>query len=136
MCRCASALFLFLYLFVPAQGKSADFVLDIFRQLEYDQEIRGLFIPHGWTPWLRGSLYIGSAKMIPDAEKLYSLGWKPALHLESVTYRGSSAQFFELAQNLAKNNRTNLYLRRVQTSDRDGEFDCTISKDGNVKFGL
>ena len=101
-------------------------------RLEYDQEIKGLFVPKDYFN-NRGSIFIGSAKIIPAPAKLYSIGWSPAFQLDSVRYGGSTKDFFNLAINLAKSSRSDLYFSRLRTEDCPGEVDCFISKNGKVE---
>jgi len=107
----------------------------LLNRLEYDQEIKGLFVPKGYFD-NRGSLLIGSARIVPSSTKLYALGWSPALQLQSIRYGGSAEDFFHLATNLAKNSRSDLYLSRLTTEDGICEADYFISKYGQIKPGL
>lgn len=109
---------------------------NLFDRLEYDQEIRGLFVPQGWFNGMGGDLLIGSVKVIPDSGNLYCLGWRPALYLDSIFYTGSFSDFFDLASRLAKQSRANVHLTRVKTKDRREEFDCTISSEGVLRIHL
>lgn len=101
-------------------------------RLEYDQEIKGLFIPRGYFK-NRDSIFIGSAKIVPAPAKLYALGWSPAFQLEFVRYGGSREDFMNLAVNLAKSSRSDFYFNRFRTDDCPWEADCFISKNGEVK---
>ena len=117
-------------------GHSSNPFFDLLSRLEYDQEIRGLFIPKGYFHGLPEDLAVGLARISPENGKLYSLGWRPALHLDCVSYGGSSASLIHLVQNFARKNRTTLYLNRVRTQDRGDDFSITISRDGFVREGI
>ena len=104
----------------------------LLNRLEYDQEIKGLFVPKDYFN-NRASIFIGSARIIPSAAKLYTLGWRPALQMESVRYEGSTKDFLKLATNLARNSRTDLYFRGLKTTDAQEETNCFISKSGKVE---
>lgn len=121
--------------FSPDLSLASDSFNDLLGHLEYDQEIRGLFIPGGYTESMSEDLYIGSAKIRPDGGKLYCLGWRPALHLEQVRYGGSWQHFLELTKTIAKKSRSSLYLRSVQTKDRQEGFCCLVTPEGGVRIG-
>ena len=116
-------------------GHGSNPFFDLLSRLEYDQEIRGLFIPKGYFHGLPEDLAVGLARISPENRKLYSLGWRPALHLDCVSYGGSSASLIHLVQNFARKNRTTLYLNRVRTQDRSDDFSVRISRDGFVREG-
>jgi len=111
---------------------SQDSLVSLLNRLEYDQEIKGLFVPKGYFS-NSASIFIGSARIVPSPAKLYTLGWCPALQLESVRYEGSTEDFFNLAMSLARNSRTDLYFRRLKTNDAQEEANYFISKSGKVK---
>jgi len=127
--------FLF-YLSLSSNLLASESLTSLIGRLEYDQEIRGLFVPDGWFKEMGGSLLIGSAKIIPEPGRLYSLGWRPAFHLDSVSYSGTEVDFLNLAKFLAKKSRACFYLTRVQTKDRPSMFDCTVTPEGNIQIFL
>lgn len=119
-----------------SQARSEPYLSFLLDHLEYDAEIKGLFLPKGYFDGLKGSLYIGSAKIKPSAGGLYCFGWQPALHLDSISYGGSSKDFFAMAKDLAKKCRSDLYLNRLKTHDGVEEESYIVSKSGTVKPGL
>jgi len=125
------SLFTFFLVILSSNLWSEDNLTSLLSRLEYDQEIKGLFVPKGYFK-NRDSIFIGSARIIPSAAKLYTLGWRPALQMESVRYEGSTKDFLKLATNLARNSRTDLYFRRLKTTDTQEETNCFISKSGKV----
>lgn len=127
---------LIFFLSLPPSLLASESLTSLIGRLEYDQEIRGLFVPDGWFKEMGGSLLIGSAKIIPEPGRLYSLGWRPAFHLDSVSYSGTRIAFFNLAKFLAKQSRARFYLTRVQTKDRPLMFDCTVTPEGNIQINL
>jgi len=123
-------------IFASSHLKSEDSLSFLLSHLEYDQEIKGLYVPAGYFKGLQGSLFIGSARITPAAGKLYCLGWTPVLQLDSIAYRGSARDFFSVAKELAVKSRSDLHLNRLKTDDCMEEANYIVSRNGFVKAGL
>lgn len=93
------------------------FLVELAKNLEYDQEIKGLFIPKNWSPDLSSDLYISSVRIIPTPAKLYSIGWKPALFLTQVCFKGTQEEFFMLAKKLSRESGFMIFLDGLTTKD-------------------
>jgi len=110
---------------------AADSSLNLLSSLEYDQEIRGLKIPAHWLPDLKKDLYIGRASIQPSQSKLWSIGWKPALKLENVTFNGSLNDLGAMFAKLSRSARTSITIEHLSTTDhRDGSI-VLIAENGN-----
>ena len=110
---------------------AADSSLNLLSRLEYDQEIRGLKIPAHWLPDLKEDLYIGRASIQPSQSKLWSIGWKPALKLENVTFNGSLNDLGAMFAKLSRSARTSITIEHLSTTDhRDGSI-VLIAENGN-----
>jgi hypothetical protein len=110
---------------------AVDSSLNLLSRLEYDQEIRGLKIPAHWMPDLKEDLYIGRAYIQPSKSKLWSIGWKPALKLENVTFNGSLNDLGGMFAKLSRSARTSITIEHLSTTDhRDGSI-VLIAENGN-----
>ena len=105
--------------------------LDLLNRLEYDQEIRGLKIPAHWMPDLNEDLYIGRASIQPSQSKLYSIGWKPALKLENVTFNGSLNELGKMFAKLSRSARTSITIEHLSTTDHQDGSIVLIAENGN-----
>ena len=110
---------------------AADSSLNLLSRLEYDQEIRGLKIPAHWLPDLKEELYIGRASIQPSQSKLWSIGWKPALKLENVTFNGSLNDLGALFAKLSRSARTSITIEHVSTTDHQDGSIVLIAENGN-----
>lgn len=109
-------------------------LVELAKNLEYDHEIKGLFIPKSWTPDLTADLYIGSTRIQPAPGKIYSIGWKPALFLTCVRFSGSKKDFFQIATKLSRQSGLLIYLNGLTTKDfSDPEKSWTI-QDGDISI--
>ncbi len=109
----------------------AEHNLDILNRLEYDQEIRGLKIPAHWMPDLNEDLYIGRASIQPSQSKLWSIGWKPALKLENVTFNGSLNELGKMFAKLSRSARTSITIEHLSTTDHQDGSIVLIAENGN-----
>jgi len=110
---------------------AADSSLNLLSRLEYDQEIRGLKIPAHWLPDLKEDLYIGRASIQPSQSKLWSLGWKPALKLENVTFNGSLNELGKMFAKLSRSARTSITIENLSTTDHQDGSIVLIAENGN-----
>jgi len=104
---------------------------ELFSRLEYDQEIRGLKIPAHWMPDLNEDLYIGRASIQPSQSKLWSIGWKPALKLENVTFNGSLNELGKMFAKLSRSARTSITIEHLSTTDHQDGSIVLIAENGN-----
>ncbi len=104
---------------------------ELLSRLEYDQEIRGLKIPAHWMPDLNGDLYIGRASIQPSQSKLWSIGWKPALKLENVTFNGSLNELGKMFAKLSRSARTSITIENLSTTDHQDGSIVLIAENGN-----
>ena len=105
--------------------------LDLLNRLEYDQEILGLKIPAHWMPDLNEDLYIGRASIQPSQSKLYSIGWKPALKLENVTFNGSLNELGKMFAKLSRSARTSITIEHLSTTDHQDGSIVLIAENGS-----
>ncbi len=105
--------------------------LDLLNRLEYDQEILGLKIPAHWMPDLNEDLYIGRASIQPSQSKLWSIGWKPALKLENVTFNGSLNELGKMFAKLSRSARTSITIEHLSTTDHQDGSIVLIAENGN-----
>ena len=105
--------------------------LDLLNRLEYDQEIRGLKIPAHWMPDLNEDLYIGRASIQPSQSKLWSIGWKPALKLENVTFNGSLNELGKMFAKLSRSARTSITIEHLSTTDHQDGSIVLIAENGS-----
>jgi hypothetical protein len=112
---------------LPADDSS----FNLLSRLEYDQQIRGLKIPAHWMPDLKEDLYIGRASIQPSQSKLWSIGWKPALKLENVTFNGSLSELGTLFAKLSRSARTSITIEHLSTTDRQDGSIVLIAENGN-----
>ena len=110
---------------------SADSPFNLLSRLEYDQEIRGLKIPAHWLPDLKEDLYIGRASIQPSQSKLWSIGWKPALKLENVTFNGSLNELGKMFAKLSRSARTSITIENLSTTDHQDGSIVLIAENGN-----
>ena len=110
---------------------AADSSVNLLSRLEYDQEIRGLKIPAHWLPDLKEDLYIGRASIQPSQSKLWSIGWKPALKLENVTFNGSLSDLGTLFAKLSRSARTSITIEHLSTTDHQDGSIILIAENGN-----
>ena len=110
---------------------AADSSLNLLSRLEYDQEIRGLKIPARWLPDLKEDLYIGRASIQPSQSKLWSIGWKPALKLENVTFNGSLNDLGTMFAKLSRSARTSITIENLSTTDHQDGSIVLIAENGN-----
>ena len=104
---------------------------ELLSRLEYDQEIRGLKIPAHWMPDLKEDLYIGRASIKPSQSKLWSIGWKPALKLENVTFNGSLNELGKMFAKLSRSARTSITIENLSTTDHQDGSIVLIAENGN-----
>jgi hypothetical protein len=104
---------------------------ELLSHLEYDQEIRGLKIPAHWIPDLNEDLYIGRASIQPSQSKLWSIGWKPALKLENVTFNGSLNELGKMFAKLSRSARTSITIENLSTTDHQDGSIVLIAENGN-----
>jgi len=104
---------------------------ELLSRLEYDQEIRGLKIPAHWMPDLKEDLYIGRAYIQPSKSKLWSIGWKPALKLENVTFNGSLHDLGGMFAKLSRSARTCITIENLSTTDYQDSSIALIAENGN-----
>jgi hypothetical protein len=104
---------------------------ELFSRLEYDQEIRGLRIPAHWLPDLKQDLFIGRACIQPSQSKLWSIGWKPALKLENVTFNGPLNDLGAMFAKLSRSARTSITIEHLSTSDHQDGSMVLIAENGN-----
>ena len=112
---------------VPA----GDSNLDLLSRLEYDQEIKGLKIPAHWIPDLKEDLFIGRASIQPSQSKLWSIGWKPALKLENVTFNGSLNDLGAMFAKFSRSARTSITIEHLSTTDHQNSSIILIAENGN-----
>jgi hypothetical protein len=105
--------------------------LDLLNRLEYDQEILGLKIPAHWMPDLNEDLYIGRASIQPSQSKLWSIGWKPALKLENVTFNGSLNELGKMFAKLSRSARTSITIEHLSTTDHQDGSIVLIAENGS-----
>ncbi len=121
--------------FHPAQplqkSKNQSSNLSLLANLEYDQEIRGLKIPAHWVPDLKQDLFIGRASIQPAQAKLWSIGWKPALKLEDVTFQGSLTELGSLLAKLSRSARTPITIEHLSTADYPDGSLMLVAENGN-----
>ena len=110
---------------------AADPSLNLLSRLEYDQEIRGLKIPAHWLPDLKEDLYIGRASIQPSQSKLWSIGWKPALRLENVTFNGPLNDLGAMFAKLSRSARTSITIEHLSTTDHQDSSIVLIAENGN-----
>jgi hypothetical protein len=106
---------------------------ELLSRLEYDQEIRGLRIPAHWLPDLKQDLFIGRASIQPSQCKLWSIGWKPALKLENVTFNGSLNDLGAMFAKLSRSARTSITIERLSTRDHQDASVFLIAENGDWK---
>ena len=99
--------------------------------LEYDQEIIGLKIPALWLPDLKQDLFIGRATIQPAPAKLWSIGWKPALKLENVTFNGSLNELGSMLAKLSRSARTPITIEHLSTADHQDASLMLVAENGN-----
>ena len=104
---------------------------ELLNRLEYDQEIRGLKIPAHWLPDLKEDLYIGRASIQPSQSKLWSIGWKPALKLENVTFNGSLNELGKMFAKLSRSSRASITIEHLSTTDHQDGSIVLIAENGN-----
>ena len=104
---------------------------ELLSRLEYDQEIRGLRIPAHWVPELKQDLYVGRASIQPSQSKLWSIGWKPALKLENVTFNGSLKDLGTMFAKLSRSSRTSITIEHLSTTDHQDGSVFLIAENGN-----
>ena len=104
---------------------------ELLSRLEYDQEIRGLRIPADWIPGLQQDLYVGRASIQPSQSKLWSIGWKPALKLENVTFKGSLNDLGTMFAKLSRSSRTSITIEHLSTTDHQDASVFLIAENGN-----
>jgi len=104
---------------------------ELLSRLEYDQEIRGLKIPAHWLPDLKEDLFIGRASIQPSHSKLWSIGWKPSLKLENVTFNGSLSELGTLFAKLSRSARTSITIEHLSTKDHQYSSIVLIAENGN-----
>jgi hypothetical protein len=104
---------------------------ELLSRLEYDQEIRGLKIPAHWMPDLNEDLYIGRASIQPSQSKLWSIGWKPGLKLENVTFNGSLNDLGAMFAKLSRSARTSITIEHLSTTDHQDGSIVLIAENGN-----
>ena len=104
---------------------------ELLSRLEYDQEIRGLRIPAHWIPELKQDLYVGRASIQPSQSKLWSIGWKPALRLENVTFNGSLNDLGSMFAKLSRSARTSITIEHLSTRDHQDPSVFLIAENGN-----
>jgi len=92
-------------------------LVELAKNLEYDQEVLGLYVPKGWTPEIVADLYIGRAHIVPTPARLYSIGWKPAFVLENIRFGGSTRQLGEMAAKASAQAKSPIYIEGALTSD-------------------
>lgn len=107
-------------------------LVELARNLEYDHEIKGLFIPKSWTEDLTADLYIGSTRIQPAPAKIYSIGWKPALFLTCVRFGGSKKDFFQIATKLSRQSGLLIYLNGLTTTDFSDPGKSWSIQDGDI----
>ena len=105
--------------------------LDLLNRLEYYQEILGLKIPAHWMPDLNEDLYIGRASIQPSQSKLWSIGWKPALKLENVTFNGSLNELGKMFAKLSRSARTSITIEHLSTTDHQDGSIVLIAENGS-----
>jgi len=106
---------------------------ELLSRLEYDQEIRGLRIPAHWLPDLKQELFIGRASIQPSQSKLWSIGWKPALKLENVTFNGSLNDLGTMFAKLSRSTCTSITIEHLSTTDHQDGSIVLIAENGNWK---
>jgi hypothetical protein len=104
---------------------------ELLSRLEYDQEIRGLRIPAHWVPELKQDLYVGRASIQPSQSKLWSIGWKPSLKLENVTFNGSLKDLGTMFAKLSRSSRTSITIEHLSTTDHQDGSVFLIAENGN-----
>ena len=104
---------------------------ELLSRLEYDQEIRGLRIPAHWIPELKQDLYVGRASIQPSQSKLWSIGWKPALKLENVTFNGPLNDLGAMFAKLSRSARTSITIEHLSTRDHQDPSVFLIAENGN-----
>jgi hypothetical protein len=104
---------------------------ELLSRLEYDQEIRGLRIPAHWLPDLKQELFIGRASIQPSQSKLWSIGWKPALKLENVTFNGSLNDLGAMFAKLSRSTCTSITIEHLSTTDHQDGSVVLIAENGN-----
>ena len=104
---------------------------ELLSRLEYDQEIRGLRIPAHWVPELKQDLYVGCASIQPSQSKLWSIGWKPSLKLENVTFNGSLKDLGTMFAKLSRSSRTSITIEHLSTTDHQDGSVFLIAENGN-----
>jgi hypothetical protein len=104
---------------------------ELLSRLEYDQEIRGLRIPAHWIPGLKQDLYVGRASIQPSQSKLWSIGWKPALKLENVTFNGPLNDLGSMLAKLSRSARTSITIEHLSTRDHQDPSLFLIAENGN-----
>lgn len=92
-------------------------LVELAKNLEYDQEVLGLYVPKGWSPEIVANLYIGRARIIPTPARLYSIGWKPAFVLENIRFGGSMRQLGEIAAKASAQAKSPIFIQGALTSD-------------------
>ena len=111
----------------------AEPTFELLSRLEYDQEIRGLKIPAHWLPDLKQDLFIGRASIQPSQSKLWSIGWKPALKLENVTFNGSLNELGTMFAKLSRSARTSITIEHLSTRDHQDASVFLIAENGDWK---
>jgi len=126
-------LFSIIFLFPCIHLHATDPNLNLFCRLEYDQEIKGLKIPAHWLPDLKQDLLIGRASIQPSQSKLWSIGWKPALKLENVTFNGSLNELGTMFAKLSRSARTSITIEHLSTRDHQDASVFLIAENGDWK---
>jgi hypothetical protein len=124
-------LFSILFLFPCIHLHATDPNLNLFCRLEYDQEIKGLKIPAHWLPGLKQDLFIGRASIQPAPAKLWSIGWKPALKLEKVTFNGPLNELGTMFAKLSHSAHTPITIEHLSTTDHQDGSLVLIAENGN-----
>jgi hypothetical protein len=82
-------------------------------------------------PDLKEDLYIGRASIKPSQSKLWSIGWKPALKLENVTFNGSLNELGKMFAKLSRSARTSITIENLSTTDHQDGSIVLIAENGN-----
>jgi len=109
-------------------------LVELAKNLEYDHEILGLYVPKGWTPEMVGSLYVGRARIVPAPAKMYSIGWKPAFVLENVRFGGTVSQLGQIAADASARSRTPIFIQGAFTSDASQNPAYLMAEKGNWRW--
>lgn len=109
-------------------------LVELAKNLEYDHEILGLYVPKGWTPEMVGSLYVGRARILPAPARMYSLGWKPAFVLENVRFEGSIDQLGQIAAKASAQSKAPIFIQGALTSDASKNPAYLMAEKGNWRW--